>query len=449
MSFPARWRVLKFGGTSVADPSAWPLIARTVRQHCREGARPLLVCSAFSKVTDLLVSLCSELRSGACPEATVAALRARHEDRAQALGLQLSDVPEAVALLDRIASIAQAAASDATLLTPALEAELLAMGERLSTLVGAAWLNANGLRAHWLDARRVLQLDTDAGQPETDSYLAAEVVSDLREDLSAELAALETDVIITQGFIAQNDTGETVVLGRGGSDTAASAIAATLGAELVEIWTDVPGVLTTDPRLTPRARLIEELTLETMEAMAGRGAKVLHPRCLAPVRRAGIPLAIRWTRHPDIGCGTALVAGATHTQRPGAAAVTVKRNVVAFSLDRERHWQPVGFLAEVSSCLSCSSRGVNNAEAASACSVSLAGSSSPALTSCTLFSWQSSWISRPISSTTSGRAASTSHIAVGRSASRAIMLSIRTLPCLLVAPSPCRFKAERRGREQL
>jgi diaminopimelate decarboxylase/aspartate kinase len=136
-----------------------------------------------------------------------------------------------------------------------------------------------------------------------------------------------------------------VLLGRGGSDTAAAYFAAKLNAHRLDIWTDVPGMFTTNPHNIPAARLLKSLSYDEAETLAGMGAKVLHPHCIRPVREAGIPLHIRWIADPDVP-GTLIEAPLTDHAN-GVKAVSARNSLCLISMDKNAGWQPVGFLADV------------------------------------------------------------------------------------------------------
>ena len=153
---------------------------------------------------------------------------------------------------------------------------------------------------------------------------------------------------MTQGFIARGADGHTVLLGRGGSDTSASYIGALLGAERVEIWTDVPGMFTTNPNDEPAARMLRRLPYDEAEALATLGARVLHPRCISPVRNADIPLELRCTYLPEMD-GT-VVGGPDADPTPGVKAITLRKGLMLVEMNRPPSWQPVGFVADVSAC---------------------------------------------------------------------------------------------------
>lgn len=332
------WRVAKFGGTSVGTPSNWPHIAKIVRAHLDDGVRPLLVCSALSGVTDQLERLLAALDAGDDATPVVRALVERHAEAARAMGVLGDDLPE-LRWLEDLGARRETP-------TPRLRAQVLAAGERLSTRLAVRYLRAEGLDAGWVDVQEVLHATSD-GRGAAD-YLSAECEYAPDAALQARLGARREAVLVTQGFTASNDRGETVVLGRGGSDTSAAYLASLLDADRLEIWTDVPGTFTTNPKLVPEARLIRTVAIDEVATMAALGAKVLHPRSLEVPWRYGVPLEVRWTQRPELGAGTRITADGP----PGAKAVAARRNLVAFVVERDPSWQPIGFMADVASCFS-------------------------------------------------------------------------------------------------
>src|SRR6185437_15591776 len=162
-------------------------------------------------------------------------------------------------------------------------------------------------------------------------------------ELAARLCGL-APVLVTQGFIANDADGNTVLLGRGGSDTSAAYLAAKLAARRLEIWTDVPGLFSANPRSTPTARLLRALHYDEAQEIASNGAKVLHPRCILPARQYGIPLYVFATQTPDLE-GTVVTAeggdGAAQVK-----AVAIKKGITLVSLESPGMWHQVGFLAD-------------------------------------------------------------------------------------------------------
>ncbi len=221
-------------------------------------------------------------------------------------------------------------------------ARVMASGELMATAIGARYLSAQGLELTWADARTMLRAERSAAGPRP-SMLSA--VCNFAPDaaLEAQLSA-RAPILITQGFIASDDEGNTVLLGRGGSDTSAAYLAAKLRAQKLEIWTDVPGMFSADPRFTPSARLLRALHYDEAQEIATSGAKVLHPRCILPVRQYRIPLHVYATQAPELP-GTVLGAEGTE----GAAqvkAVCTKKGITLISLESPGMWHQVGFLAD-------------------------------------------------------------------------------------------------------
>ena len=344
----ARWVVLKFGGTSVSTPERWRTIAGLVRERIAEGYRPLVVCSALSRISNQLEAMLGLAVAGQ-HEAALHALEARHLELGRELGLD----PEPLLRgdLEELSRLALAAA----LLReagPGLKARVMAFGELMSTRLGAAFLEAQGVTTAWLDARDALvALDEPGargGLRGGRTYLSASCDWERDEDLRRRLEALRVSAVLTQGFIVRNTDGEVVLLGRGGSDTSAAYFAARLGAERCEIWTDVPGMFTADPALLPSARLLRALDYEEAQEIATTGGKVLHPRSIPPLRRHRIPLHIRWTDRPDAP-GTIISEIGPDTE-PEVKALSARNGITLISLEAVGMWQTVGFLAEAFAC---------------------------------------------------------------------------------------------------
>jgi len=337
---PAPWVVAKFGGTSVATRERWEAIRRIAAAHRAAGRRVLLVVSALSGVTDLLKSITEAGPDEAHCRAVQATLIERHHALVRALELPASTALEYwLAELDRL--IADPRRTRAAL---DWQAAVFALGELMSSTLGAAFLTAGGLKTQWLDARDYLRAMPLANQGDWARHLSASVPVQPDPELPEALAALG-EVFITQGFIARNEAGETVLLGRGGSDTSAGCFGALLKAACVEIWTDVPGMFSANPRCVPQARLLTGLGYEEAQEIATTGAKVLHPRALGPLRRAGVPLAIKDTNRPHLA-GTEIRAAASDAA-PCVKAISLKKGVTLVSMETVGMWQQVGFLADV------------------------------------------------------------------------------------------------------
>ncbi|HEX6199481.1 MAG TPA: aspartate kinase, partial [Thermoanaerobaculia bacterium] len=229
-------------------------------------------------------------------------------------------------------------------MTPRLRARVMSAGELLSTRLGAAWLARRGIPTSWQDARDLLRARPEPHAPPERQYLSATCDHEGDPELDARLRRLPERVVLTQGFLARLPNGDTALLGRGGSDTAAAYLAAKLGAEHLEIWTDVPGLFTTNPRDVPEARLLLHLSYGEAGELASKGAKVLHPRCIRPAQARGIPIHVRCTPQPEL-LGTVISASAP--EMAGVKAVSERKGIVLVSMEVEGHWQGIGVIADI------------------------------------------------------------------------------------------------------
>ena len=342
---PSPWVVLKFGGTSVASRPRWQTIADEAAARVAEGLRPVIVCSALGGVSDLLSALPDAALVGTHP-GIVEGLRARHGALAEALGVPLP--PAAAAILDQLARIADGIALVEEV-GPRVRARVLSAGELLSTRIGAAFLASQGLDVRWADARTLLEATPDPERPEARRYLDATCLPGPNPQIVHDLRALGGAAVLTQGFIARRpEDGATCVLGRGGSDTSAALLAAAIGARRCEIWTDVPGLFTANPRQVPSARLLRRLDYAEAQEIASTGAKVLHPRCVPPLRAAGIPLHVRCT--PDPALPSTIIGPGDSAPGPSVKAVSSRAGVTLVTMETVGMWQQVGFLADAFAC---------------------------------------------------------------------------------------------------
>jgi diaminopimelate decarboxylase/aspartate kinase len=333
------WVVLKFGGTSVSSVTNWHNIAGVVRARRESGLRPVVVHSALSGITDRLESLLSAAVAGQHGP-VIRHIETAHRDLAERLKIVPSDKFEH--FLRELTGMADALAHG-TKLSDGIRARVMSMGELLATTLGATYLNAQGINTAWADARQVLRAEDRHGATLKSSLLSA--TCDFSPDLAlqAQWQALD-QVIITQGFIAANGAGDTVLLGRGGSDTSASYFAAKLSAARLEIWTDVPGLFSANPRAVPTARLLRALHYDEAQEIASNGAKVLHPRCVLPVRQYKIPLHVYATQAPGLE-GT-VVSATVADSAAQVKAIAIKKGITLVSMDSPGMWHQVGFLAD-------------------------------------------------------------------------------------------------------
>jgi bifunctional diaminopimelate decarboxylase / aspartate kinase len=333
------WVVLKFGGTSVSSVANWHNIADIVRARIAASFRPVVVHSALSGITDRLESLLAAAVSGTHAP-VLEQIDAKHRDLARALGIVPSPLFDG--FMEELRHMTDAAARSREV-SDGLRARVMAMGELLATTLGASFLNAQGIGTAWADARQVLRADTRPGATLKSSVLSATCDFTPDAPLQQQWRALD-QVVITQGFIAANDAGETVLLGRGGSDTSGAYFAAKLSAARLEIWTDVPGMFSANPRSVPTARLLRELHYDEAQEIASNGAKVLHPRCVLPVRQYGIPLHVYATQAPGLK-GTVVSANVAGSAAQ-VKAIAIKKGITLVSMESPGMWHQVGFLAD-------------------------------------------------------------------------------------------------------
>ncbi len=333
------WVVLKFGGTSVSSASNWHNIAGVLRERIAAGLRPAVVHSALSGITDKLEALLAAALVGA-QASVLTEIDRKHRELADQLAITPS--PQFDGFIVDLKRMADAIAETREL-GDRVRARVMAMGELMSTALGTTFLNAQGIATAWVDARQYLRAEQRHGSNEKASLLSA--TCDFAPD--AELQARWRDldqVVITQGFIASNDDGDTVLLGRGGSDTSGSYFAAKLAAVRLEIWTDVPGLFSANPRVVPTARLLRALHYDEAQEIASNGAKILHPRCVMPVRQYKIPLHVYATQAPGLE-GTIVSANVADSAAQ-VKAIAIKKGITLISMDSPGMWHQVGFLAD-------------------------------------------------------------------------------------------------------
>ncbi|MEX0935783.1 MAG: aspartate kinase [Gemmatimonadota bacterium] len=334
----ARRVVLKFGGSSVSSVQGWETIAGLVRRKIEDGERILVVHSALVGVTDGLDLLPEEAAQNR-HEPLLEGLVERHYRLCRDLGLE-----GAVLLEPEISQLRKHAEGIALTqeVTPRIQARILAFGERLSTRIGAAFLASRKIAVVWLPATELLQAEDTGRQSGAAVWLSAECDAELDSPLRERLDDL-AGIGLTQGFTARNARGETVVLGRGGSDTSAAYLAGKWGADRLEVWSDVPGMFSADPRVVPSARLLRRLDYSEAQEIATTGSQVLHPRAIRALRDRRIPIHLKSTRDPS--APNTVIERTEPEGRAQVKAISWKRRVVLVSMETLGMWQEVGFLA--------------------------------------------------------------------------------------------------------
>lgn len=338
-----RTLVLKFGGTSVTDSTAIGRVTRIVRAAI-DGARPVVVTSALSGVTD---GLLAGVRIASTGDADAAmrqadALLERHRATARPL-LGTATLAEFEDALERAAAnLAELfrVMRDHPGTRRALQDEVISYGERLSSRLLALALREAGLPACRIDARECIR--TNDAHTHADP-LRNETDACSRSVLSRELEAGRVPVL--GGFIGSTLERATTTIGRGGSDHTAALIGAALRASEIQIWTDVNGFLTADPRLVPAARPIAHLSYAEAQELAYFGAKVLHPRTIQPAIERGIPVRICNSYEPDAH-GT-LIDGRREASPEAIKAIAHKRGVTVVRITSARMLGAYGFLRAI------------------------------------------------------------------------------------------------------
>lgn len=289
-SMATEWVVLKFGGSSVAEARHWQTIAKIVQQKIHLDLKPILVLSALKNVSNLLEALLTSSLNGE-HQLALYHLKKIHFKFAQSLNI---DADKILGPSFRLLEQSCETLNRTQQLTAKMQAHIVSFGEIFSSLLGHAFLSKQ-LRTQWIDIRSLLKPSANCHlkvkEDNWHKYVSAEFDIHYSQSEDKQLTDINA-VIITQGFIASNDKNETILLGREGSDTTASYLGVLLGAQNVEIWTDVCGVFTTNPRENARARQILKLGYDEARRMANFGAKILHPRALKPLAEKNIPLSV-------------------------------------------------------------------------------------------------------------------------------------------------------------
>ena len=353
--------IMKFGGTSVEGATAFQNAARIVVD--RQALRPVVVVSAMAGFTDALIGGAQQACAGEAQKQTAnfgAALE-KHFDRHRRVieALLTKEAPRLLALVDQsraeIGELLRRAAGEFGQSQPEdtaaagdraddqrrrrkfFEDAVASHGERLSSALLAAVLVENGVLSRAVDARCCVITDDEYGCA---APLMAETIATTRAQLQPLLAS--SCIPVLGGFIGSTKTGETTTLGRGGSDYTAAIVGAALEATEIQIWTDVPGVLTADPRLVANARTVPHLSFEEAAELAYFGARVLHPKTLQPAIERDIPVRICNSRAQE--SGSTLVVGETTKSPQTVKAIAHKTGVTTVQVTSARMLGAYGFL---------------------------------------------------------------------------------------------------------
>jgi len=345
--------VMKFGGTSVADRAAIERLISIVRAERQVAIQPessdwrgpIVVVSALGGATDRLLGIAAEAGAGDIEGAreNTRALRTRHLEVATVITNE-TERAEVERFLDaEFAELERIAGALGVLreVSPRWMDAIAAVGEIASSRIIASALSSHGLAASWVDARKVIVTTAEHMAapplfPETKSALAA-VVDPL-------LAARRIPVL--GGFVGATRDGVTTTLGRGGSDYSAALVGSSLGASEIQIWTDVDGMLTADPRIVSGVQVVPHLSFAEASELAYFGAKVLHPATIQPAVSDNIPVKILNSRRPLDAQGTIITRDRPSTDRP-LTAVASKKGVTVVDITSTRMLMAHGFLNRI------------------------------------------------------------------------------------------------------
>jgi len=338
--------VMKFGGTSVEDATAILRTVGIVTGRLRKGLNPVVVVSAMSKVTDALLACAAAAHAGRGdrePALDISSrLRVRHIETAARLssGERLTalhrSIDEHFDSLDELLR-GIAAVGELTVRTSDL---IVSFGERLSSLIIAAAFAEQGTESAHVDARGIIRTDSHYGKAAPDE-------TEIERALATKVLPLvQAGVIpVMGGFIGSSPSGETTTLGRGGSDYTAALVGGGLHAGAIEIWTDVNGIMTTDPRICPDALRVKTISFEEAAELAYFGAKVLHPATILPAVQKNIPVWVLNSRNPE-NEGTKITATPQSCASP-FKSIAAKKKLTIIDIVASRMLLAHGFLKSV------------------------------------------------------------------------------------------------------
>lgn len=324
---------MKFGGSSVANAERIRNVAQIIRAY--QESRPVVVLSAMGDTTDHLLDAAD---MAVCGTVDIAKVEKLHFDTAKELGI---DVPAIKELLDELKTLLTGI-SMLRELTKRSRDYLVSFGERMSVRMMAAYLNKLGTPAKFYDA-------WDIGMVSDSNYMSAELLDEVWQAIPQHLNAYkegkQEEIPIVTGFIAKDKKGIITTLGRGGSDLSATMIGAAMGAEEIQTWKDVDGIMTTDPRVVKDARPVAEVTYEEAQELAMFGAQVLHPRSMIPCRKTGTPVRVK--NSYNIKSPGSIIVEKHSGQIPLVTAITSVKNISLIDIQSNRMFGAAGFLAHV------------------------------------------------------------------------------------------------------
>ena len=324
---------MKFGGSSVANAERIKHVASIVKAY--QEKRPVVVLSAMGDTTDHLLEAADEAVNGKVDIERVAKL---HRETISVLGLDGTATEDLLKELNQLLT----GISMLKELTKRTRDYLVSFGERLSVRIMAAYLKKEGVPARFYDA-------WDVGIVSDSCFMSAELLDEVWDNIPLHLNSYkngsDNEIPIVTGFIAKDKKGNITTLGRGGSDLTATIIGSAMGAEEIQTWKDVDGILTTDPRVCKDAKPVPEVTYEEAQELAMFGAQVLHPRSMVPCRKTGTPVRVKNSYNIQ-SPGSIIVE--KHTGKvPPVCAITTVKHITLIDIVSSRMLGAAGFLAHV------------------------------------------------------------------------------------------------------
>ena len=323
-------KVLKFGGTSVGSVENMS----NVKQIINDGNKKVVVLSAMSGTTNHLVSIAQDIQAGHTSNA-IGKVKTLHDTYFNTIDDLLHDAALNLDVKKYVSDVFDSiTAAAGQVFSEALENQILAQGELLSTYMFNTYLNQEGVKSTLLPALSFMRIDAHK-EPD---------INYIKTHFEAAIGAADvSEIYITQGFICLDDDGEISNLQRGGSDYTATIIGAAIKAEEVQIWTDIDGMHNNDPRHVEHTSAISNLSFEEAAELAYFGAKILHPQTVTPVRKDSIPVRLKNTMKPEAH-GTLI---SNSTSENGIKAIAAKDNITAIKIKSARMLQAHGFLKKV------------------------------------------------------------------------------------------------------
>ncbi|MCL4365367.1 MAG: aspartate kinase [Candidatus Marsarchaeota archaeon] len=322
--------VMKFGGTSVGSAGRIRDVVGIIRLRLASG--PIIVVSALGGVTDSLIQLGKVSAARLDSSFMLEQIIERHYDTIRELGLDgriiSSEAEQLRKVVDDIFMLKE--------LTPRYLDRIMSFGERMSARIVAAYMRKNGIGARAYDSY-------DIGMLTSANFGDADILPSTYEEIRRHISAKKGIIPVITGFIGKSRDGEITTLGRGGSDYTASIIGAALGVEEIQIWTDVNGIMTADPKIVKAARSIDMVSYREASELAMLGAKVLHPKTILPAVENNIPVRILNTFDPDQK-GTLVLGNSIGSK---VTSITYKKHVVAISITASGKNRIAGFVEKV------------------------------------------------------------------------------------------------------